>query len=301
MTTSKAAIVVHGGAGSSDKYQDGCDHAAQVAAAILQGEGKALDAAIRAVAAMEDDGRFNAGCGSVFCLDGETVEMDAGVMDSNGLLGAVACLQRVKNPVLVAREVANTPHWLLAGEGAQRFARSAGFADYHSPSRKARDSYIELMKKLTIDADKDAYAPVLAHWNYAISPSEAIKRHGSGTVGAVVRGSRGDFAVATSTGGCTPALLGRVGDTPIIGCGFYAGALGAVAATGIGEYIARQMLARTVYGWIEQGMPLQAALNRGIALFQEGISVGLIAITEHETAASSSGEMATATRHAVID
>jgi L-asparaginase / beta-aspartyl-peptidase len=293
MQTGKSAIVVHGGAGSPPSYREGCEKAAALAMSVLEDEGSALDAAIRAVVSMEDDGRFNAGSGSVFCLDGETVEMDAAVMDSHGVLGAVACLQRVRNPVLVAREVANTPHWLLVGEGAQRFARNAGFADYYAPSSEARANYLKLIKKFDAHTD-ESFMPFSAHWNYATSWEDAVKRHGSGTVGAVVRDRQGNFAVATSTGGCTPSLLGRVGDTPIIGCGFYAGPHGAVAATGIGEYIARQTLTRTVYQWMEQGVPLQVALDRGIALFGSEINVGLIAVNGQETATSSNCGMATA-------
>jgi L-asparaginase / beta-aspartyl-peptidase len=77
MQTGKSAIVVHGGAGSPPSYREGCEKAAALAMSVLEDEGSALDAAIRAVVSMEDDGRFNAGSGSVFCLDGETVEMDA--------------------------------------------------------------------------------------------------------------------------------------------------------------------------------------------------------------------------------
>ena len=129
-------------------------------------------------------------------------------------------------------------------------------------------------------------------WNYATPWNEAMKRHGSGTVGAVVRAADGHFAVATSTGGSAPSLLGRVGDTPVIGCGYYAGEHGAVAATGVGEYIARQMLARTVYDWVAQGMPLQQALEQGVARLPKEVSVGLIGVTRDEAGASSNRDMA---------
>lgn len=115
------AIVVHGGAGGKPEYKDGCKRAARRAAEELGISGDALEAAIAAVTVLEDDGRFNAGRGSVLCLDGETVEMDASVMDTRGRLGAVACVRGIENPVLLARAVADTPHWFLAGDGADRF------------------------------------------------------------------------------------------------------------------------------------------------------------------------------------
>ena len=97
--------------------------------------------------------------------------------------------------------------------------------------------------------------------------------------------------MACSSGGSAPALLGRVGDTPIVGSGFFAGPAGAVAASGIGEHIVRHLLARTVYGWIEDGMPLDQALQRGVDLFAPEIKVGLIAVSRHEAGACSNGEM----------
>jgi beta-aspartyl-peptidase (threonine type) len=128
-TPHAGAVVVHGGAGTSRDHEDGCVLAARRALAQLEINGDALDAAIGAVTTMEDDGRFNAGSGAVLGLDGATVEMDAAIMDTRGRLGAVACVQSVKNPVRLARAVADTPHWLLVGEGASRFARTIGIPD----------------------------------------------------------------------------------------------------------------------------------------------------------------------------
>jgi L-asparaginase/beta-aspartyl-peptidase (threonine type) len=106
----------------------------------------------------------------------------------------------------------------------------------------------------------------------------ALKRWGAGTVGAIVSDARGGTAVATSTGGCVPALRGRVGDTPILGCGFFVDGTGTVAATGIGEHIVRRRLAGAVHGWAASGVPLPEALERGVALFPADIDVGLIAV-----------------------
>ena len=99
----------------------------------------------------------------------------------------------------------------------------------------------------------------------------------------MVRDADGHFAVAGSTGGSAPSLLGRVGDTPLVGCGFYAGPEGAVAATGIGEYIIRSLLAITVYQWIAGGMDLHEALRKGIGLMPPDANTGLIAVSKTQS------------------
>jgi len=293
--TQDYAIVVHGGAGSPRDYDDGCRHAAQRAVEELGISADALEAAIAAVVAMEDDGRFNAGSGAVLCLDGATVEMDASIMDTRGRLGAVACVQGVKNPVLLARAVAETPHWLLAGDGAARFAAAIGHPAHTGISSHQRAAHEKVVRELAgrvpampgISPEAKAF---MRFWNYQ-TPLDLPAHAACDTVGAVVRGPDGHFAVALSTGGSAPSLLGRVGDTPIIGSGFYAGPAGAVAATGIGEQIVRHLLARTVYGWIEDGMPLAQALKRGVDLFDTKVPVGLIAVSRAEADSYSNQDM----------
>lgn len=282
------AVIVHGGAGAPSLYADGCVRAARAAIAAMR-SGDAMDGAIAAVVTMEDDGRFNAGSGSVIGLDGATVEMDAAVMDTHGRLGAVACLQAVRNPVRVARAVAETPHWLLAGEGARRFAVQVGLQQPHGISEHARRRFQQLRDGMADGSpalpgvDNEAFGK---YWNYPAP-------QGGDTVGAVTRDAQGHFAVAGSTGGTTPALLGRVGDTPIIGSGFYAGPHGAVAATGIGEQIVRHLLAHTVYSWIAEGMPLKKALSRAIDYFPEEVDIGLIAVSRTEAGSKSNRDMPT--------
>lgn len=287
------AIVVHGGAGSPHEYSDGCESAARRAVEELGISADALEAAIAAVNVMEDDGRFNAGRGSVLCLDGATVEMDASVMDTRGRLGAVACVRGIENPVLLARAVADTPHWFLAGEGANRFAHAIRHPAWDKISEHQRQAHEQVLKELAGSTpampgvDNQAF---LRFWNYA-TPLNLPAHAACDTVGAVVRAPDGHFGVAVSTGGSAPSLLGRVGDSPIIGSGFYAGPAGAVAATGIGEYIVRHLLASRVYNWIEDGMPLQQALQRGIDLFDKDVPVGLIAVSRHEAGSCSNQDM----------
>lgn len=282
MQAASSAIVVHGGAGAGEELSDGCRCAAEAAAQALARGEQGLAAAIAAVVVLEDDERFNAGTGAALGLDGKTIEMDASVMDSRGTLSAVAALRSVKNPVLVARDVARSPHVLLAGEGAQRYARLMGHAPYDVVPETARRRHWELLEKMgtceqpMAGVDNIEFA---RFWNYGGQPGFDAPQ-GCDTVGAVVRDADGHFAVAGSTGGSAPSLLGRVGDTPLIGCGFYAGPAGAVAATGIGEYIIRNMLAITVYHWIAAGVDLHQALQRGLALVPPDASTGLIAVSK---------------------
>ena len=287
------AIVVHGGAGSPGNYHDGCELAARRAVEELGISGDALEAAIAAVTFLEDDGRFNAGRGAALGLDGATVEMDASVMDTRGRLGAVACVQGIENPVLLARAVADTPHWFLAGDGANRFAHAIRHPRWDKISEHQREQHRQVLKELAgpkpamPGVDNQAF---LRFWNYQ-RPLELPAHAACDTVGAVVRGPDGHFGVASSTGGSAPSLMGRVGDTPIIGSGFYAGPAGAVAATGIGEHIVRHLLAHRVYSWIEDGMPLEQALQRGVGLFDKDIPVGLIAVSRHDAGAFSNSGM----------
>jgi beta-aspartyl-peptidase (threonine type) len=287
------AIVVHGGAGSPREYSDGCERAARRAVEELGISGDALEAAIAAVTVLEDDGRFNAGRGSVLCLDGATVEMDASVMDTRGRLGAVACVQGIENPVLLARAVADTPHWFLAGDGANRFAQAIRQPRWDKISEHQREQHRKVREALagaTPAMPGVGNKAFLRFWNYRSTPGLPAGA-ACDTVGAVVRAPDGHFGVAASTGGSAPSLLGRVGDTPIIGSGFYAGPHGAVAATGIGEHIVRHLLAHRVYTWIEDGMPLEQALKRGIALFDKDVDVGLIAVSRTEAGVWSNRDM----------
>jgi L-asparaginase/beta-aspartyl-peptidase (threonine type) len=214
-------------------------------------------------------------------------------MDTRGRLGVVAAVRDVKNPILLARSVAETPHCFLAGEGADRLARALGLSPHPGPGPKQREDHAKVLTQLAGSmpampgVDNKEFA---RFWNYN-KPLDLPKGASCDTVGAVVRDGDGNFAVAGSTGGSMPALLGRVGDTAIVGAGFYAGPQGAVAATGIGEYIIRHELARKVYQWIAEGMPLAQALQRGIDLFDKNVPVGLIAVSRQEAGSCSNQDM----------
>ena len=279
-------IVVHGGVGSPEDLSDGCQSACLAAFRILEGGGPALDAVVEACRVLEDDGRFNAGSGSVLRIDGKTVEMDAAVMDSAGNLGMVINIRGVKNPVAVARGVTMTPHVALAGRGAEAFAKKIGVAALHEVSAQA----LKRHEKVSALLKEGRLGEINPLWK-DIGPS-FFDGLSCDTIGAVAVDGDGVFAVAASTGGAVPMLVGRVGDTPMIGCGFFAGPAGAVAATGIGEEIIRRMLAKKVYdGFCENG-DVQSECRDGIGLFAADIPVGLIGISGKGHAVSSNRPMA---------
>lgn len=238
------SIIVHGGAGAIDPASmparlAGCRAAAATGYAVLKSNGRALDAVQAAVVELEDNPLFNAGLGSTLNREGR-VETDAAIMDGATLrAGAVAAVSGIRNPVKLARTVMEaSPHVLLMGEGAYRFAKERG---------------IELCNpgELVVPAQR-------AHWE---------KEHG--TVGAVALDAQGHLAAATSTGGVFDKLPGRVGDSPLIGCGTYADGHAAVSCTGLGEDIMRTTLARHAAYLCAQGMEVTAAARAALAYFRE--------------------------------
>ena len=258
------AIAIHGGAGTlsrrkmtpaaSARYKAGLSRAVEAGHAVLAAKGSALDAVCAAVVALEDMPLFNAGRGACYNTD-EKHELDASLMDgATRRAGAVAAVSRIRNPVLAARAVMeNSRHVLLMGRGAERFARKHGLT-------LVDESYFHTQSRLT-------------------ALRKRIEGH-HGTVGAVALDANGQLSAATSTGGYTGKLPGRVGDSPIIGAGNYADDACAVSATGIGEAFIRGVLAYDVAARMHYlGEPLakaaQAAMKKLAALKADG---GLIAV-----------------------
>lgn len=298
MSTASWAVLTHGGAAVDVRHADGCLAAAHRARQALEAGADAFEAALRATEALEDDPRYNAGTGSNLRLDGELVQMDAALMASDGRFGGVACIERVRHPIAVAAEVSRTPHLLLVGEGATAFARRRGFADHDPVTAAARDKLARALDDLrgrgsgTFDEDAEPWRTrdLPGLWNY----DAAVPDLGCDTVGAVVRDAAGRFCATTSTGGTVFMLRGRVGDAPLIGCGLFAGPCGAVAATGVGEEIARRVLCKAVYDRLAEGMGSLEAARRAVAAFDPAIDVGLLVASPSELAIAANRDMACA-------
>ena len=276
-------IAVHGGAGTweADAHAPataGGRAAVEVGAEKLRAGGSALDAAIAAVVALEDDATFNAGTGATLNLRGE-IECDASVMEGHTRRGgAVAAVRGVRNPVLLAREVLlRTDHVLLAGPGAEELARLWGLATGNQPTPSRREKWRKAREKLGNGKAPDSMPHLLellrAH------PELAAERRG--TVGAVAVDGAGRCAAATSTGGVLLKLTGRVGDTPILGAGTWADAAGAASATGQGELVMRALSTRVACERIAAGADAATAAREAIDRTREATGsadLGLIVV-----------------------
>ncbi|HHS95341.1 MAG TPA: isoaspartyl peptidase/L-asparaginase, partial [Phaeodactylibacter sp.] len=253
------ALVIHGGAGSirrehmSTEYEKQVDAALHAALSageeVLKNGGTALDAVAQTIMVMENSPVFNAGKGAVFTHEG-TNELDASIMDGkNRNAGAVGGVTVVKNPILAAKAVMeNSPHVLLTGNGANRFAEEQG-----------------------LEVVDPRYFYTESKWEYLQSVLKRNKKTGGllpvhsdekfGTVGCAALDKYGNLAAGTSTGGMTNKRWNRIGDSPIIGAGTYANnATCAVSCTGHGEYFIRYAVAYDISALMEyKGMSFSKA------------------------------------------
>ncbi len=243
---------------------------------LLTTGASAIDVAERLINLLELNPSFNAGIGGAIGQDG-LVSLDASIMDGDTLAaGAVTGLLGYPNAISVARAVMErTPHVFLSGEGANEFAASLGL--------------------VRLDA-KDLQTPYQIHlWNtFSTTQSSPLPPPAKGTVGAVVRDASGTIVAATSTGGMTRKMKGRVGDSPIIGAGTYADSrLGGVSCTGYGEQILRIVLAKTVLDLVElRGLSISDAIHEALLKMKHlpnGLG-GLIAIDSEGTIAFAGNE-----------
>ena len=238
----KPALIVHGGAWdipdeAIEACTSGCQRALAAGWSILSKGDNALDAIEAAIVTLEDNPVFDAGYGSHLNLEGR-VECDAIVMNGQTLrAGAASTLQRVKNPIRVARAILeNCPHMMLVGEGAERFAKEHGIA-LCDPDELISEAEQEAWLKCRNDKHAAKYH----------------RGHEQGTVGAVALDTDGNLFAATSTGGTCCKLPGRVGDSPLIGCGCYADSeAGGVSCTGYGEAIMKIVMAKTAVDLLGQ-------------------------------------------------
>lgn len=246
----KWAVIVHGGAKEipaalRERHRQGCLRAVEAAASVLIAGGSAVAAVEAAVRVLEDDPTFNAGRGSVLNAAGQ-VECDAAIMDGSDLsVGGVAAVRTLRNPISVARRMLPEQPVLLVGEGAEAFAREQG-AEFCAP--------------------EDLIPP-------------AAGDPGCDTVGCVALDRRGDIAAGTSTGGLKGCAVGRVGDSPLPGCGLYAdNDIGGVALSGEGESIIRTTLAARLIQALETDRPGPAIDHALAVLDRVGGEAGLIVI-----------------------
>jgi beta-aspartyl-peptidase (threonine type) len=254
--TSPPSLIVHGGAWSipDEAVEDcrtGCRRALEAGWAILARGGASLDAVEAAIVILEEDPTFDAGIGSHLNREGR-IELDAIVMDGATLkAGAVAAVERIRNPIRLARKVLEScEHMMLVGAGAEQFGVEQGLV-LCDP------------QELVTERERSA-------WRRCRENSHAAEHHLAhrhGTVGAVALDARGHLVAGTSTGGTCCKLPGRVGDSPLIGCGCYADVeAGGVSSTGYGEAIMKIVMAKTAVEMLRAGQPAQAAAEACVQL-----------------------------------
>ena len=254
----RVTLAVHGGSGTITRstitpevdaqYRAALDRALKAGHAVLASGGSSVDAVVATIKVFEDDPLFNAGKGAVFTNEGKN-ELDASIMDGKtGLAGAVAGVTTIRNPITAARAVMDkTRHVLMVSSGADKFAAVQKLdivepAYFYTPHRWDQLQKAKERDQIQLDHDGKAKTSALQP---AANPFEAwMIDHKFGTVGAVALDAQGNLAAATSTGGLTNKLYGRVGDSPIIGAGTYAdNATVAVSGTGTGEFFMRGVVA----------------------------------------------------------
>lgn len=247
------SMIVHGGAWAipDDEvaaHLQGVQVALELGWRLLEAGATALEACTAAVQQMEDDPTFDAGTGSFLNADGQ-VEMDAAIMDGRTLdVGAVAAVGRVRNPIQLARYVMQTEHVLIVGAGAEQLAARVGIRTCEP-------------RELIVPREVERWQRTQADPHFATADAFRARD----TVGALALDQHGHLAAAISTGGTPNKLPGRVGDSPLVGCGFYAdNSAGACFATGEGEAIMRVVLAKSVVDRLAQGLTAQQAAQAEI-------------------------------------
>jgi len=267
-------LLAHGGAGSPP--DEPADRQAVLDEAVARGaeESDPVAAVCAAVRVLEVDPSFNAGVGSAVQSDG-LIRTDAGIMTAEGETGAAGAMPEVCHAVSVARAVmTETPHVMLAGERAVAFAHAVGvetgldlWADRtrehwgdREPPTGDPEAHLQWVREQFASDEREH--------DVAAESAPPADTHDHDTVGAVAREGEA-IAAATSTGGRWFALAGRVGDVPQVGAGFYASEAGAASATGAGEDIAREGLARRTVGLLERGADAEAAARLAIDEFDD--------------------------------
>lgn len=236
----KFTIAIHGGAGAITdvtKYQESISNILKEGKKLAESQQSSLDVVERLVCLLENDPIFNAGKGAVLNSEGD-IDLDASIMDGRtNTAGAVAGVQGVKNPIMLARAVMEkSKHVMLIGKGAEEFAKDSNI------EFEKKDYFITEARVKQLELAKQTDSITLDH-----AEDNKIQENKLGTVGAVMIDSNGNMAAATSTGGVVNKRFGRVGDTPVIGSGTYAeNGICAVSCTGYGEQFLQTCLAKHI-------------------------------------------------------
>jgi L-asparaginase / beta-aspartyl-peptidase len=258
--TRSPVLLVHGGAwdipaDQLEAHSLGVTRAVAAGYALLRQGASALDAVEAAVTILEDDENFDAGRGSFLNRDGR-VQLDALLMDGATLrAGAVACVERLKNPIQAARLVLErSPHVYFVGAGAEEFVREHGMGLVDNAE------LVVDRERLHLIAAQARASAGIPDQTFAGAPPTASSAHSHDTVGAVALDLAGNLAAATSTGGTLNKAPGRVGDSSVIGCGGYADNRSAAASlTGWGEPMMKLVLAKWAVDRVQQHGPELAA------------------------------------------
>ncbi|KAG9135335.1 hypothetical protein Leryth_015225 [Lithospermum erythrorhizon] len=288
------AIAVHGGAGvdpnlpieRQEQAKQLLTRCLELGISSLRSSLPALDVVELVVKELESDPIFNSGRGSALTAQG-TVEMEASIMDGpTRRCGAVSGVTTVKNPVSLARLVMEkSPHSYLAFSGAEELARQHGLevADNQYFITEENVGMLKLAQEsntILFDYRVPLESCGAAVGNPIKMNGMPISLYAPETVGCVVVDSEGRCAAATSTGGLMNKMCGRIGDSPLIGSGTYAGELCAVSCTGEGEAIIRATLARDVAAVMEyKELGLQEAVDFVIKKRLDEGKAGLIAVS----------------------
>ncbi|MBM4129126.1 MAG: hypothetical protein FJ243_03275 [Nitrospira sp.] len=196
---------------------------------------------------------------------------------------------------MVARAVMDTPHVALSGQGAMVFAKKRGFELLDHVSLYSLERFRRVVQLIEEGRLGEVYSlwknkDLKSLWNFEEIAYEDI--FFSDTIGVVAIDRNGNLAAANSTGGIAAMMLGRVGDSSMIGCGLYAGPACALAATGVGEEIIKRMLSKTVYDMVSQGEDINSVCIKGISMFPREIPAGIVGISKTGYAVASNIEMA---------
>jgi len=260
------SIIIHGGAWNMPKnleepHLKGVREACKAGRDLLLDGKKSADAVTDALTVLEDDETFDAGVGS-FLSSAGSVELDAGMMTGeNQDFASCGSVTRIKNPIRLCRKMLDvSPNKLLVCEGAHQFAQKNGIVLIDN---------LELVTKRELDRYNKYFSAVETYFQ----PSD--------TVGAVALDGNGNITAANTTGGTPGKPPGRVGDSPIVGCGIYAGKLAGMAATGLGEPIIKTVLTKAVYDKYKETKDIWKSSEHGIKALSEYGWGGVIALDRY--------------------